>query len=597
MQKKFMRRSVAAVASVGLVLVALPLASPANAQTEACALGATCEGSLPGSLGASPYKIVMPEKFNGTVMLYSHGYRFANPIPAAFAGPALFDLIGKPNYTAVQVPGLAAAGLGTDTAFVGNNAAEVVPGDSPTIAANLLAQGYALAGTGYAAQGWAVAEGVEAGENMIRLINSGAVKGTKRIVTWGSSMGANVATAIAERNPKKVAGVLPMCSAFAGPEELLGNGMTALFTWKSLVTPNLTVANYAAGPAGYVQAVRDLATVLGVVQNLSTAPVSPTGYPYAQANLLGGLMAGFPTKGNVYDGETLNPIVGVLAQNPQIGATAAPAVASAQGFSPVTAGASSAAAMVENVTGAAALGIFVRLDLEQRARKALNLAPSDNVNFNDNVGVRYSQLLSAEQRGEFGDVLNQFPGFPGLLNSMLDKLDSSVGNSDVRYPANPAVVKWIRGLSPLSGKYNQPTVLMTTTYDTVTPAGNQGMYTDKLQASFKKQGKKAGLNKIVSLYTIPPEDGYTKFAPGGRAPDSDASKAANVSGVGHCQFEKIGGGVQIVNSVAVLNRLMNAKTQKQVAAAKRIGFNTAGVNIDREFTPDALKRPLATVAR
>jgi len=140
-------------------------------------------------------------------------------------------------------------------------------------------------------------------------------------------------------------------------------------------------------------------------------------------------------------------------------------------------------------------------------------------------------------------------------------------------------------------------VLMTTTFDDVTPAGNQRMITNQLERSWKKKGKKAGLNKIVSLYTIPPVDGYTQFDPGARGPNAAASRAASNSGVGHCQFDALDNGIQIVNSVSVLNRLMNAKTQKQVAAARRLGYNTPGVNSDRLYTPDPLKNPLATAAR
>jgi pimeloyl-ACP methyl ester carboxylesterase len=586
MKKTFMRRSVAAVASAGLLLVGIPLATPANAAVEACALGATCEGNLAGSLGASPYKIRMPEKFNGTVLIYSHGYRFGTPVPAAFAGA--LGLTSNPAYSPTTVPGLAAAGFGVDTAFVGNNTAEVAPND--IIAANLLAQGYALAGTGFARQGWAVPEGVEAVEGMIRHVNGGGVKGTKRVVTWGSSLGGLISAAVAERNPKKVAGVLPLCGAMSGPEQLLSGGMTALFAWKSLVAPTLKIANYAAGPAGYAQAMGDLRIVLGSLSAISAGQVNPTslspvGYPYLQSNMLGALMAGLPTKSEVYDGQTLNPaIVEQFGGNPS--------AASAAGFSPVSAGASTAVGMLQNIGSAAALGILARYELEQRARAALSLAPTDNANFNDNVNVRYTRLLSPEQRGEFGDILNANPLVPNLLNAMLAKVDSTVGDASFRYPANPAVVNWVRNLIPLKGTYNQPIVMMTTAYDAVTPEGNQGMYTTMLEASYKKQGKKAGLNKIVSVYTVPSEDGYTKFAPGGRAPDAAASVAANISGVGHCQFMKTADGIQLTNAVTTLNRLMNAKTQKQVAAARRLAYNTPGVNSDRDYAPEPLKRPL-----
>ena len=85
------------------------------------------------------------------------------------------------------------------------------------VAANLLAQGYALAGSGYARQGWAANEGVEAGEKLIGYINSGAIAKTKKIMVWGNSLGALISSTIAERNPGKVAGVLASCGVEEGP--------------------------------------------------------------------------------------------------------------------------------------------------------------------------------------------------------------------------------------------------------------------------------------------------------------------------------------------------------------------------------------------
>ena len=72
MKFTFMRRGVAAVAAASLITIGAPVVASASA-AEACAPGATCEGTLSGSLGASPYTIKMPDNFNGTVLLYSHG--------------------------------------------------------------------------------------------------------------------------------------------------------------------------------------------------------------------------------------------------------------------------------------------------------------------------------------------------------------------------------------------------------------------------------------------------------------------------------------------------------------------------------------------
>ena len=84
MKFTFMRRGVAAIAAASLITIGAPVVTAANA-ADACALGATCEGALSGPLGDSPYTIQMPEKFNGTVLLYSHGYRIGTPLPAALA--------------------------------------------------------------------------------------------------------------------------------------------------------------------------------------------------------------------------------------------------------------------------------------------------------------------------------------------------------------------------------------------------------------------------------------------------------------------------------------------------------------------------------
>jgi pimeloyl-ACP methyl ester carboxylesterase len=586
MKKTLMRRSVAAAASLGLVLAGIPLIStPAQAQVEACAPGATCQGELPGTLGTGSYLLKMPEKFNGTVLMFSHGYRFSVPIPLALN--SAIGGVDNPNYQRISVPLLAATPLQNATAFQALNTAEVAP--RPEVEAQLLAQGYALAGVGRARQGWSIAEGVEAGENLLRTINGGLVPGKKRVAVWGNSLGANISATIAERNPRAVSGLIGNCGAFAGPERLLANAMTLLFTWKTLLAPNLKLVNYAPGDAGYAQALTDVLTVAQIAAAVGTGnPVAPTGIPTPNANMLGSLMAGLPTKGEVFDGQTVNPLV-----DERFGGN--PIAAFAGGVIPPSAGGSSSLAMLSNSVQNAALGVFVRHDLEMRARQALQLPASANANFTDNVPVRYAELLSPEQRGEFDFVINN--GFPNGTNVMLGRLDASIGNPEVRFAANPDVVNWVRSLPGPKGTYNQPTVLLTTTYDVVTPEGNQGMFTNMLNRSWKQKGKRGGLNRIVSLYTVPSPDGYTKFAPGALRPDDPASIAANVSGEGHCQFIKLGNGIQIVNSVSVLNRLMNAKTPKQVAAARRLGFNTPGVNNDRLYAPEALKNPLATAAR
>ena len=566
MTNRLMRRATAAVAAAALALVAIPtVAAPANA-AGACGLGQTCEGSLPGSLGSSPYTIKMPKKFNGTVLVYSHGYRIGTPIPQAIAVPLGFDK--DPSYDQISFPAFQAS-LGSDVAYIGSNRAAVAPSDA--VEQNLLAKGYALAGTGYAAQGWATPEGVEANENLLDAIDKGAIRGVRKTMLWGSSLGGLIAATVAERNPNQVDGLLPMCGVLAGPEQAFSTAMSVLYTWKSLVAPSLKVANYS----GYPEALADLGTVLSTLSTVSqnSSLVSSVGFPVAQANLLAGLLGGLPTKSQAFDGETLNPVA--INQGT--------AAAIAGGYSFVSAGQSSAAAMLQNVGGAAALGILGRYELEQRIRLTAGIPAGQNANFNDNVNVSYSRLLSPEQRGEFGDTLNATTVRENNLNTMLAVLDSTRGNAAARFPANPKAIKAVRALPAPTGKFTVPTVLISTQYDAIVPAGNTQWYYDRLAVSAKKTK-----GAVAQYYTEPPQGGWTVYDEGAKGPNAAASTAAATSGVGHCNFA-INGGVQLTNSIRALEVLVRGGTPK---AADRIMFKTAGVIPDEFFEPEPLKRPL-----
>ena len=567
MKIKMSRRVTAVVAAVGLALVSVPASIPAaQADDHACGLGETCNGALTGALGDSPYQIVMPPKFNGTVLLYSHGYRIGVPVPEQLA--TVLKMNEAPYYSKVSLAGA--------TYYDGNNFPQVAP--SADVAAGLLAQGFALAGAGYADQGWAVAEGVEAGENLIKYINGGGIKGAKQILAWGDSMGAIVTQSLVQRNPGKIAGTNPRCGALAGPEAAFDTAQTVLYTWKTLIDPSIKGSNYAPGQAGLVEAMTDLGTVLTTLGAVAANPslVSKAGYPVALSNLLAGLLAGLPTVSDTYDGVTVNPAVATLGT----------AGALAGGYSPLSSGQSAAAAMLQNVAAAAALGILGQYELEQRVRTIGGLAPTDSANFTSNVGVNYSQLLSPEQRGEFGDTFAT--AGPGVLDAMFAALAAGE-----RTPANPVAVKIVQSLPSAEAVYGKPAVLLTDTFDPITPAGNAGEFFDGVVTSKKgKSAAKKGMLKAVSYYAVPPADGWTRFAEGAKSPSAALSAAAlGGSGVGHCAFTTD----QSVGSVSALMALVKANTAKKVAAAKRVGYKVAGINKDRFYEPPALKNPAATV--
>jgi hypothetical protein len=291
-------------------------------------------------------------------------------------------------------------------------------------------------------------------------------------------------------------------------------------------------------------------------------------------------MAGLPTKSQQYDGISVNPVV----TEQGLGA------AIAGGFAPLSAGANSTAAMLQNVAQAAALGIMGRYELEQRVRTIGGLAPTDNANFNNNVPVVYSKLLTTEQRNEFEGTFTA--AGPGVLEGMLGALDASVGSDAARFAANPAAVAIVNALPAAKPVYRKPAMFMSTTYDAIVPAGNQyTFFEDMAGTKAAQRAADKGMLKAAQYYTEPLELEYTKFEPGATSPSAALSLAATGgSGVGHCAFTPD----QHVGGVKALQALIKAKTARAVAAAKRMPYRAPGVNRDRFFAPEPLKFPLAT---
>jgi pimeloyl-ACP methyl ester carboxylesterase len=122
--------------------------------------------------GAS-YLIQVPAKWNGTVVLYSHGY---------------------------VVPGF-------------SNPAEDV-GD-PITGGYLLGHGYALAGSSYASTGWAVQQAIP---DQIKVLDTfKTLVGTPvRTIAWGHSLGGMVTAGLVQRYPTRFDAALPMCGVVAG---------------------------------------------------------------------------------------------------------------------------------------------------------------------------------------------------------------------------------------------------------------------------------------------------------------------------------------------------------------------------------------------
>lgn len=177
-----------------LFAVAAALALAVPAATAALPVDVT------GDIDGAPYRIVVPANWNGTLVVYAHGYR----------------------------------DLADHTGEVDDRSAEASP--SPGLEPYLLGQGYALAGSAYKSNGWAVEEGVDDTVALVKHFKQTIGK-PNRTLLWGFSMGSVVTFDIAEHGGGQFDGYLPACAVGAGsPRAWDGAGVlsaayAAAFGW------------------------------------------------------------------------------------------------------------------------------------------------------------------------------------------------------------------------------------------------------------------------------------------------------------------------------------------------------------------------------
>ncbi|MDH6623906.1 pimeloyl-ACP methyl ester carboxylesterase [Streptomyces sp. LBL] len=183
-------RRTACAAALLLAVTALPTAAVAAPATTS-----HVEGRLPS--GAT-YLMDVPAAWNGTVLLFSHGYNDT----------------GRPN------------------------PAQDAPDDATK--ALLLKEGYALVGSSYATTGWAVTDAVP--DQLATLSAFTDRFGTaRRTLAWGRSYGGLVTTAIAERHPDRIDGSLSLCGLVHGGVANWNNTLDPVFALKTLLAPGSDV--------------------------------------------------------------------------------------------------------------------------------------------------------------------------------------------------------------------------------------------------------------------------------------------------------------------------------------------------------------------
>jgi len=430
--------------------------------------------------------MLVPANFNGTVYLYSHGYRPNVPVPAGIPGYG--------GYTVTNTP---------------------QPGPNATVIGALLAKGYGVVGSGFARQGWNADSAIKTNVELIALFKKQFTKTTK-VVAWGESLGGFITQALAEQYPNLVSAAAPLCMA-SDITPLMTMAGDALWGIKTFFDPTIKGGNYSAGAAGYAEAMGDLVKVFTVIGSLQAAIAANAVAPaWPATSKVPDAIKAIPSRSALV---MIALMSGIPMQSAHFDSTSAPAGIPANLALSFQLAINPALAALENVANAAALAVLATHDLELQAGGPVF----------DNTATNYAARITDEQF-IWTSALSGVAGTNGLL---------SVLAASPRAKANPVSLAKLNSLVSHSGKVEIPTILFTGTADPVTTAGNQQAVIDKYAAysaekwaAAKKAGdRKRPANNQLALWNFPPEK-YTKFTAAG-SPDTTVAAA---TGTNHCNF-------------------------------------------------------------
>jgi pimeloyl-ACP methyl ester carboxylesterase len=203
------RRAAVIVTAVAAMAAAMspsifPSISSAAVEAAAAPAVSTYTGSLPNG---TTWQADVPADWNGTLLLYSHGY--------------LPTFAGAPN----------------------------VPRNSPDpeTAAALLAEGYALTGSSYAAAGWALNTAPKDQLDSLAATIRAIGRRPHRVLAVGTSMGGLVTAKLAETAGRSIQGALATCGIVGGGAALGNYQLDGAHAIARLLAPGqqLKLADFA----------------------------------------------------------------------------------------------------------------------------------------------------------------------------------------------------------------------------------------------------------------------------------------------------------------------------------------------------------------
>jgi pimeloyl-ACP methyl ester carboxylesterase len=340
-----------------------------------------CQGELNGAA----YDVWLPRKWNGTLLLYSHGYRPAAPVP--------------PDFAPVE------------------RKAEAAP--SEELAGLLLAQGFALAGSGYASNGWAVADGVKAGEKLHDWF-AGNVAKPDRVYVWGGSLGGLITEVLAERHPDWVTGAAPACGVLAGGSRNLDLALDTAYAVKTLIYPQLKLTDFAS----HADAVANWQGAYKAI--LAAGADVQRGVPKL---MLVAAIVDAPHQTRTYDGSTTESQVRAIG---------------------------------ESLLSGLGYGTWGRYEIEQRV----------SGNPSSNTETDYKSRVSSQERQAIETL------FPGTVDANLGLLEQGQ-----RVAEDPGAREALDALGTPTGDLQDPTITLHTAADPLVLAQNETVFADEVAAS------------------------------------------------------------------------------------------------------------------
>ena len=441
--------STTALVAAPSVATAAPICSEKiNINLEPYQLYRECVGLT--SDGAQ-YVVQLPleDVFDGTLFLYTHGYRYPVDIPT------LDYKVGK---TPEPVPGRSVA-------------------EAQEIATGMLSKGFAVAGSGFTRKGWNADDALKTNVELINLLRKEFPE-IKKVVAWGSSLGSYITQGLSEKHSKMIAAAGLLCPAAGGVEASMKMAGDALWGVKAFFDPTIQGGNYKSVLQVYSDMGKIAAALTAMQANITANPTFPAwpatsaapaalkaAVPSRSALVMIAAMSGVPTQSKTFDGAT-----GPGAPDSRDAFSFASAISPALGA-------------LQNLADAATLGVLVTYDLERDSGGAVF----------DNTATDYAAQLGDAKR-EYASALSG----TDATNAMLAYLAAFP-----KMKGDATAIAKMRTLLSHKGNFKVPTIGLAATADNVTPAGNQQWLIDAAAAKKSKN--------FLALWQRTPSS-YTKFS-------------------------------------------------------------------------------------